>query len=115
MSDEQSTPVVDAGKPADLPQEIKLETVDCYKITAVQATLGKLMAEAELIHRDVVDRQNMFRQYQTNIQKMQQHFREVRADVAKSLDISSLDMYDVDLESGKGTLRKQAPAPVPGA
>ena len=115
MSDEQSTPVADAGKPADLPPEITVDEKSCYKITAVQATLGKLMAEAELIRRDVVDRQNMFRQHQASIQKLQQHFREVREEVAKSLDIASLDMYDVDLESGKGTLRKQAPAPTPGA
>lgn len=95
------------------PQEIELTEVESLKLTALQATVGKLMAESQIISMQIRELQKEINMRQQAMPKLAMEERQVLSSIAQRYELKDLSAYSLDLEQGKGFLKPPTPSPRP--
>lgn len=114
MADDTKSPEPVQPEPTTPPpQEIELTEVEALKLTALQATVGKLMAEAQILGMQMRELQKEINMRQQAMPKLAMEEKQVLSDIAKRYNLKDLSLYSLDLEQGKGLLKPPAPQPRP--
>jgi len=87
------------------PDSIQLDEVTCLRLTAAQLALEKAKLQLQLIAKQLQELQAMGANSQQLLRELQQKYEELRRQTAATLGVSSLDDYQIDLNTGAGIRR----------
>lgn len=95
----------------EFPKEIELTELEAMSLTAMQATVGKVMAEMQLISMKAALLQKEISDRQSLLPSMAMREKEIKGAIAERYGLPDLSQYSLDLEACRGTFVPQRPMP----